>query len=349
MKMIHGRAFSVVAAMILAVPLYAEVIEVTVPAPSLAGNLLGDPAEQETAIYLPRGYQTETSKRYPAVYLLHGIGDTHDVWLQHFRVPQLLDALISSGDIPPIIVVMPNGRNFYSGSFYANSSVAGRWEDFIAVDLVGYVDRRYRTLARADARGVVGHSMGGLGAITLGMHRPEIFQAVYAMSPCCLAPVEDIGYGNPAWHQAATATSAEQLFSAAQKGDFYPLAIVALLAVMTPNPDKPPLFVDFPIRRERGELIPNEPLFTQFSDRFPINQIDEFRDNLRKLRALRLDYGMNDQFAHIVVGSRQFSEKLAEARVPHAMEIYAGDHRQQVTDRLSRIVFPFFGENLRSE
>ena len=69
------------------------------------------------------------------------------------------------------------------GSFYVNSPVTGNWEDFITQDVVGYVDSHFRTLAQAESRGITGHSMGGFGALNIAMHRPDVFSAVYSMSP----------------------------------------------------------------------------------------------------------------------------------------------------------------------
>jgi S-formylglutathione hydrolase FrmB len=76
-----------------------------------------------------------------------------------------------------------NGTNKLGGSFYVNSSVTGDWEDFIAQDVVGYVDSNFRTLAQSESRGITGHSMGGFGALNIAMHRPDVFGAVYSMSP----------------------------------------------------------------------------------------------------------------------------------------------------------------------
>src|SRR5688500_6899852 len=108
----------------------------TIQAPSLAGNLLGDPVEQPVAVYLPPGYEREPSKRFPVLYLLHGIGGTYTDWTEDFDIRSIADRLIAKGTIGEFLIVMPNGRNAYGGGFYMNSPVTGRWEDFITKEVV---------------------------------------------------------------------------------------------------------------------------------------------------------------------------------------------------------------------
>lgn len=325
-----------------------SVREVVVPAPSLRGNLVGLPAEQKVAIYLPPSYATATTKRYPVVYLLHGIGDSYEVWTNVWKVPAMADAVLSDAGSHEFLIVMPNAGGRFLGSYYANSPVIGRWEDFIADDLVKYVDANFRTLAKRESRGVTGHSMGGFGAIRLGMHHPEVFSAVYAISPCCLDMVEDIGWGNPAWFDALKFTKLEDADQALQRGQFYPVAILAFAQVITPNVSNP-LFADLPIRVEGHELQPVEPLYTKWMDFFPVAEVPRYRENLRSLRALRIEYGLDDQFAHIPVATRRFTDALAANRVPYAVDVYAGDHRHLVPGRIQSIILPFFERTLAGE
>ena len=108
-----------------------------------------------------------------------------------------MDSLISAGTIPELIIVAPNGRNAYKHSFYLNSTVTGRWEDYVVEDVVGFVDANYRTLLGLAVRGIAGHSGGANGAFFIAMRHSDVFGAVYAMAPCCsgetfsLPPLED--------------------------------------------------------------------------------------------------------------------------------------------------------------
>lgn len=153
------------------------------PAPSLAGNLLDDPTEQPIAVYLPPSYH-QGDKRYPVVYHLAGFGESYDY---AFAVKQTLDDAIAQGKSAELIFVSVSGVNAFAGSFYVNSPVTGGWEDFIVKDLVGYVDATFRTVADRDHRMIAGFSMGGFGAIHLGLRHPDLYATVYAQAPGLLA------------------------------------------------------------------------------------------------------------------------------------------------------------------
>ena len=327
----------------------SQLVEVEVPAPALEGNLLGSATVQGAAVYLPPSYALDSERRYPVIYLLHGIFDRYQVWLESFGVPAILDRLIAAGEIQELIVVLPNGVNQLGGGFYRNSPVSGNWADFIADDLVDYVDRRYRTLARLESRAVTGHSMGGYGSIHLGMTRPDVFSVVWAMSPCCLAAVDDLGFGNDAWRRAIRFESAEDLQSALQNGDFYPVAAIGLLTAFSPDPDNPPLYVDFPFQLVRGETVLIDAEYDRYLDALPVRQVDDHREALRGLRGLALDVGLGDQFVHIPTGATDLSQRLGQQRIPHLFDVYDGDHRQLIQQRLETIVFPWIAARLAAQ
>jgi S-formylglutathione hydrolase len=323
-------------------PVFAQnsvVRAVTLKSKALEGNLLGDPAEQRFAVYTPPGYESD-NMRYPVIYLLHGIGDSYETWLKDFKVDDMLDRLIASKRIPPVIVVMPNAGNRFLGSYYLNSPVTGRWADYIANEIVATVDEKFLTIPNANSRAVIGHSMGGFGAIEFGMTRPDVFSVVYAMSPCCLDVVEDVGAGNvSAWTTAMRFKTYDDTDAALKNGDFYPVALTALLAATSPDPGAP-LNVAFPLKRERGELLRVHPAYEKWLARFPVHAVASQRDNLLKLRLLALDFGYDDQFAHIPPSTLAFSRALFEQRIPHRLDTYDGDHRQKVAERMEKIVFP---------
>lgn len=162
----------------------------TVPAPSLAGNEMGVSLQQPVAVYLPPSYAEELSRRFPVVYWLPNFNTL--LWrytgatFQGFRLKESMDRQIKAGTLPPMIVVMPNAANSLGGSWYHNNQLTGRWEDYIAADLVSYVDSHFRTIAKPEARALTGHGMGGVGALNLGLSHPEIFGSICAMSPAAL-------------------------------------------------------------------------------------------------------------------------------------------------------------------
>jgi S-formylglutathione hydrolase len=329
-----------------------RLVEIKVPAPALKGNLLAEPVEQSVAVYLPPSYDATPTKRFPVVYLLHGFLGNQHAWTngsyQGMGLQPLMDEMIKSGKSRELIVVAPNGRNAYSGAFYTNSSVNGNWADYIFRDLVGYVDTNYRTIARPESRGIAGHSMGGYGAVVLGMQHADVFGAVYALSPCCLALEGDFGADNPAWLKTIRLTSAEQLKSAPQSlDDFYEMAFVALSAAFSPNPERAPFYVDFPFQEHDGRLEKNETAYAKWKSKMPLYMVDENKQNLLKLRGIFIDYGQKEEFAHIQTGVRHFSAALAERGIPHIFEVYeGGTHVNKIRQRMETRVFQFFSEKL---
>jgi len=162
-----------------------RVERIRVPGPSLEGNLEGDDATRDVFVYLPPSYSRDSRRRYPVVVFLHGYAATADAYVRTLDLPQAADNAIAAG-AREMIVVLPDAFTGYSGSMYSSSVTTGDWESYIAEDLIAYVDTHYRTLARRDSRGLAGHSMGGYGTVRIGMKRPDVFGALYAMSSCCL-------------------------------------------------------------------------------------------------------------------------------------------------------------------
>jgi len=130
-------------------------------------------------IYLPPDY-LRSQKRYPVLYMLHGAGGNYTEWTDSF-LPEQADRLIVAGEIPPMIVVMPDDGG---QTYWANWSEGGpRWGDYLTEDVVTAIDQRYRTLADPRSRAIGGLSMGGLGALNRAFDHPDVFGVVGAHSP----------------------------------------------------------------------------------------------------------------------------------------------------------------------
>ncbi|MEM9553061.1 MAG: alpha/beta hydrolase-fold protein [Acidobacteriota bacterium] len=325
-----------------------ERIESTeVPAPSLTGNRLGSPDVQRAAIYLPPSYHLALSRRYPVLYLLHGIFDTPEVWDRFFRISESLDRAIAAGAVGELIVVMPAGGNDLGGGFYRNSTVAGGWGDFVRRDLVTFVDANYRTLPRREARAIAGHSMGGFGAVWHAMTSADVFSVAYAMSPGLLGIDDDISHGNPeGWQGLLEMRGEEGLAAALERRDFWPVAAWAVCTSFLPDPDDEIYLCEPPYRTERGELVPETRVIDRFRDALPLYTAVRYLPALRSLHGLALDYGLSDQFSHIPDTTQAFSEVLAELGVAHELSVYDGDHRQQIGERLETVVLPWITKHL---
>jgi S-formylglutathione hydrolase len=123
--------------------------EITVHGTSLEGNLDNDPSDRQVSVYLPPSYNRDAKRRYPVVYFLHGFTETNAKWLgadpKWINLREIFDRDIANGSAKEMIAVIPNAYTRFEGSFYSNSIVTGNWEDFIAADLVHYIDTHYRT------------------------------------------------------------------------------------------------------------------------------------------------------------------------------------------------------------
>src|SRR5690606_11178436 len=160
---------------------------ITVHSPSLEGNLEGNSADREVYVVLPPSYDREPTRRYPVVYALHGYFIGAKQWMGEIHMPQTAEGAFAKGT-PEMIVVLPDSKTRHLGSLYASGSTVGDFENFIATDLIAYIDSHYRTLATPASRGLVGHSMGGYGATRIGIKHADKFGALYVMSPGGLTP-----------------------------------------------------------------------------------------------------------------------------------------------------------------
>jgi S-formylglutathione hydrolase FrmB len=320
---------------------------VEAPALSLEGNLLDTPTVQRVAVYLPPSYDGDGDARYPVVYLLHGIFDSPEVWLRFFELPGLLDRATDAGTIRELIVVMPTGRNILGGGFYRNSPVAGNWGDFVRRELVAFVDGRYRTIAARESRAVAGHSMGGFGAIWHAMTSADVFGVAYAMSPALLDVEDDVSHGNQlAWRGMLEMRGREGLEARLEQRDFWAVAAWNVCTVFLPDPEDSTYRCSPPYRLERSELIPDEEPLDRWRSALPVAAADEHVGMLRSMKGIALDYGFDDQFAHIPETTQRLSDVLAELRVPHDLFVYRGDHRKQLKQRLAEVVFPWISARL---
>ena len=325
-------------------PLQGSVARIMVHGPSLAENLSGDPSDRPVTVYLPPGYAERADRHYPVLYALHGYTDDDLHWMgwqPHFvNLVTVVDSAIASGAIRPLILVMPNAYTKFQGSMYSNSITTGYWEEFVARDLVAYVDDHYRTIPDRESRGLTGHSMGGYGALRIGMKHPAVFASVYAMSPCCLAPRTA-----PATAEALAALQRYETITtmaAFEQADFGTRAQIASAAAWSPNADNPPFFIDLPTRD--GELQPQ--VVAKWAANAPLAFIDQYIPSFRR-SAFGIDSG--DQDRGIAPTVTEVHRILERYGVAHEYGIYPGNHVNNVHARIRGTVIPFFARTLAFE
>lgn len=147
------------------------------------------PADRRLTVYTPAGYETSADRRYPVLYLLHGMGGDENAWTELGRAAQILDNMIAAGEVEPMIVVMPNGNvampaapgetpaGFVQPSFQLPHTMDGLYETHFP-DIVKFVDSNYRTRAEKSGRAIAGLSMGGFHSIHISRNNPAMFDYV---------------------------------------------------------------------------------------------------------------------------------------------------------------------------
>jgi len=128
-------------------------------------------------VLVPADYNT-SARRYPVLYMLHGVAGDSNEW-QSIGLLEAADRMVQRGQIDPFIIVLPNG----GANYWVNQATGARWADYVVKDVVGQVDRDFRTIAAPSARAIGGLSMGGEGALSIAMEHPDVFSVAGAHSP----------------------------------------------------------------------------------------------------------------------------------------------------------------------
>jgi enterochelin esterase-like enzyme len=301
---------------------------------ALEGNLEGDAVDREVIVFLPPSYQKEKHRRYPVVYALHGYSIGAAQWSGEIHVPQTIEGGFAQG-ASEMIVVLPDSKTLHNGSMYSSSVTTGDFENFIAQDLVAYIDAHYRTIPKRESRGLVGHSMGGYGATRIGMKHADIFGSLYIMSPCCLS-ARTPGPGN---EELAKTLEAVKTPEEAAKLPFFGRAQLASAAAWSPDPKTPPLYLDLPTK----DGVAQPDVLAKWAANAPLAFVDQYIGNLKKYRGISMDVGDQDGLR---VDAARLHDVFDKYGLANSFEIYPGTHTSAVADRFQNHVMPFFSKNL---
>nr|NUR37710.1 esterase [Sphingomonas sp.] len=323
--------FGAVAAVLLAAaPAHARLEKITVHGKSLEGNLEGNSPDRTVIVLLPPSYDTAKSRRYPVVYFLHGYNSEAEGTVAWTHMEERHKAAMAATG-REFIVVAPDNNTLLKGSMYSDSVTVGNFETFNANELVAYIDSHYRTIAKRESRGLFGHSMGGYGTLRLGMKHPNTYSAIYAMNPCCLMP-------RP--FKAEEGAKYEGLTPETLKNaDFGAQTTWAVAVTWSPNPKKPPFYAD--MATKDGVLDPL--VIAKWSANAPVAMVPQYLTALRSLTAIGIDTGDKD---FVNVDDKAMHAELLKFGIKHDWELYEGDHGNRVSERLEKVVFPFFAKHL---
>jgi S-formylglutathione hydrolase FrmB len=303
-------------------------------------NTGGENINRRISVYLPPGYD-QSKQHYPVIYYLHGFMGTDSITP---AMKSILDMAIAKNKIRAYLFVIADNNTLFSGSFYSNSTLTGDFTDFEAKELVAYMDKNFRTIATRDARGIGGHSMGGYGALKIAMLYPDVFSCVYAMSPGLLAFVKEFGPNSDSYKQLAAIKTKDELDKT-----YYPKVITAVARAWSPNPGKPPFYIDLPFNYVGDSLVVDTAVYEKWRANMPLYMIDKYASNLKKLKAIKLDWGRNDA-PRFPVQCGMFSQELENHGIEHYAEEYIGTHVSKIWTTDGRVLdemLPFFNDYLK--
>ncbi len=296
----------------------------------LKGNPLGDPVRRELWVYLPPGF--DERRRYPVLWCLTGFTGTGSMAVIGNRwapgLAERLDRLVAAG-CPPVIVAFPDCFTRLGGSQYMNSAATGRYEDYLCDELIPFVDGSLPTLPFRDARGVLGKSSGGYGALRLGMRRPDLFAGVACHSgDMAFALCYQFGFARAAARIAKFRSLEAWLkeFEATEKkktADFDAINTVAMASCYSPDPAQP-LGIALPFDLESGELLHG--VWARWREHDPVEMVRAHADALRRMRLLFLDCGSDDEY-QLHLGMRLFAKRCAELGIPCETQEFPDDHK----------------------
>ena len=300
----------------------------------LRDNALGDPHVRPLWIYLPPGYDEESDRRYPSVYVIQGLTGQLDIWRNRspFRrnFPELVDELFSSGESPPCLLVFVDAWTSIGGSQFVDSPGTGRYHSYLCEEVVPFVDSQYRTLADAAHRGIAGKSSGGYGAMVNPMLRPDVFgglatHAGDALFEMCYLPEfrqsvrtlrdEYDGSFERFWADFRSRPAGSK------DGDWSLLNDWCMAACYSADADGT---VQLPYDIDTGRLRPE--IWERWLAWDPVRMAPGHADALRSLKAIYIDAGKRDQF-FLDLGAEAFRRELAKVGVTDVyFEVFDATH-----------------------
>jgi len=281
-------------------------------------------------IHLPEGYH-DSDEHYPTLYFLHGFGANH--FLIYGGMHDIMDSLVSLGQVDPFIIVRPDGSaSPYLGSFYTNSALYGDFEDYIMYDLIEHIDNTYRTIDHRLYRGIGGHSMGGYGATKLGIKYYDLFGSISSHSGALV--FDNLTDLIP---DLMDETSWNPLNLFMPTNGFVSLFMFGASGAFSPTLDLPPWYVDLPIDYN-GDVI--QSVWELWMPHDP-QRIAQESINVLPLLDYYLDCGDQDEY-FLQEHAMDFHAFLDSLNFDHEYHIYSGYHW---TDINSRYAFSLIHHN----
>ena len=298
----------------------------------LEGNPWQDPVERNLCVYLPPGYSDQEGP-YVALWdfaAFTNSGPGHLNWRnQGENLVQRLDRLIHEGEMPPVVVAIPDCYTSLGGNQYVNSVAVGPYADYVVEELIPLLAGQVNVIDRRDGRGIFGKSSGGYGALFHAMNYPETWGAIASHAG-------DVGFDlvyRPEFPAACRGLAEcngdvlqflKKFWRRKHPGhlDYTVLMVLAMAASYDPD-TQDPVSIRLPFDVHTCELEPSR--WAQWLEYDPLNLVEHHVTALQSLHCLYLDVGSRDQY-NIQFGTRALSAKLEKLRVSHQFEEYDGTH-----------------------
>lgn len=173
------KIIAMVAAALMAVTAAAQGSRILTD--TIHSSILG--ADRPYTVYLPAGFDTDTTQTYPVLYLLHGMHGNNQGWFRDQRAGEVLDQLIASGEAVPMVVVSPHAGGVPMQEQNGYFNIPGwAYEDFFFEEFLPMIEKRFHAGGAKERRAVAGLSMGGGGTTVYAQRHPDMFASAYAMS-----------------------------------------------------------------------------------------------------------------------------------------------------------------------
>ena len=313
--------------------------KLVVKSKELKSNMLGDPTDRETQVYLPHGYKD--GKGLPLLVALapftsSGLALTN--WkLFSESVPQRIDRLMSSGKLPPVVIAFPDCFTRLGGNQFINSKAMGNWENYIIKELVPAIESKFKCGGEG-RRGVFGKSSGGYGSLIHAILHSDFWSAAACHSGdmgfeiCYLPEFPGLLRGLSAKENSAKKFVLDfEKNSKVVGGDLHNLMTMAMAATYDPDP-KGFCGIRLPVTLDTCEVI--ESRWNNWLKWDPINLVDKYHNNLEALKLLWIDCGTKDQY-NLLYGARRFTKKLQTYKIKHTYEEFDDNH-SSIDYRLDR-------------
>lgn len=306
-----------------------ELHELPVSSTLLQGNPLGDPHERTLLVLAPRDHNPSTA--LPALWMLPGYGSSqgsflaHDPWKE--GLASRVSRLVETGEMPPVLLVLPDLFTRLGGSQCLDSEATGRYGSHLWEELAPALEARFAVQGHA----LAGHSSGGYGAIVHAMRYPGRAQAIACHAGDMLfdlAYVHDFPKAAAQLKRFGGVTKLLEAHAAAPKKQdgrwMSAMNTVAMAACYSPDASQP-MGIALPFDLETCELI--EPVWARWLANDPVRMVEDasLREGLSKLRCLFIDAGSRDEW-NLHYGARALVRRLRKHGVEHLHEEFDDGH-----------------------